>query len=196
MNHDQLNDLASRRTLKNLEDQILILPLMLRSIQGTVKSLKQNFANPSGGFCSQLSPIRDRVVGVSFEELFEEMTLLLSRVDVLEKRVRSISSIMWDSMVHLNSKSTMDMSKVSVEIAQDTKKDSAAMKIITIITVFFLPATVVAVSQPTLKHEQNLLMHMLMTAARLFSPHSLSTYRTMNSTSPSGRGYTLRSRYP
>ena len=40
-----------------------------------------------------------------------------------------------------------DLTAVTYEIAQKTQRETVAMKIITLVTLFFLPATFIAVSQ-------------------------------------------------
>jgi len=128
MEAEDLDRFNFRQKLKSLEDALLNLPLMLRSIRGTVVCL-MNKLN---------LPVEEPMSPTSFEELLEDTELLLKRVEILEKRVKSISTITWDLSVHHNSRSMM-------KVANDTKNDSAAMKIITIITVLFLPPTFVAV---------------------------------------------------
>jgi Mg2+ and Co2+ transporter CorA len=126
-----LDTFECRKKLKPLEDAILNLPLMLKSIRGTLQKLTSSF-KPGAGEALDV---------FSFDELLEETNLLLARVETLEKRIKRASTITSDLSVHHNSTSMK-------RLAEDTKNDSAAMKIITIITVFFLPATFVAVGFP------------------------------------------------
>jgi Mg2+ and Co2+ transporter CorA len=105
---------------------------MLLSIRRTLTCLREN-ANEWK---------ESALLLVSFEELVEETKLLLERTKILDKQVKAVSIITRDLSVHHNSLAMM-------KIAESTKDDSMAMKIITIITVLFLPATFVAVCHPT-----------------------------------------------
>lgn len=129
MTYEDFEAQRFRRDLKDLEDYIFDLPLMLLSMRKTAKALsfeadlwerRHDIACPPGN--------ESQIV---FRGIVDEIDLLIKRVDILEKRVKTLSGIYQDTLSH--------------EIAKDTKNDSSAVRIITMITVLFLPATFVAV---------------------------------------------------
>ena len=174
-------DFGDSQRLKLLEDAILNLQTVLEGTLGTVSKLRNclcTYAKQSG-----LRSATD--IEISLTDLQEEASLHLAKAKVLLERVKGAASLLSDLLSYENGTALKEIAEESRkdneqmrDLTYKATKDSEAIKVITIITVFFLPATVVAVSLPRiLKYGRGLIPR------RASSPPSLCKSPPMASTS-------------
>jgi hypothetical protein len=139
----------NRLKLKKLEDMILTLLLMLRATASTIESLRDRFSRYIDH--SSLVPMKDDALSTAFHEILEESKLYLSNAEALDKCLQSASALLSDLLPYQNASSLKSIAEdtksdntIMRQLTEQTTEDSSSIKTITIITVVFLPATVVA----------------------------------------------------
>ncbi|KAF2503366.1 hypothetical protein BU16DRAFT_521949 [Lophium mytilinum] len=140
-------DFRDRQRLKTLEDHILNLHVMLESTISTISSLTKHLSSVS----RQSDEEESAFLINSYSEALDESKLYLSKAGVLDKRVHGASYLLSGLLDYENAYSLRLLAEEARQdnlamrhLTEKATKDSGAIKIITIITVFFLPATVVA----------------------------------------------------
>ncbi|KAF2805158.1 uncharacterized protein BDZ99DRAFT_574767 [Mytilinidion resinicola] len=140
-------DFRDRQRLKTLEDSILNLHVMLESTIGTISSLTKHLSRVSGHRDEEESAFLIN----GYNEALDESKLYLAKAGVLDKRVHGASFLLSGLLDYENAYSLRLLAEEARQdnlamrhLTEKATKDSGAIKIITIITVFFLPATVVA----------------------------------------------------
>lgn len=138
---------SDRQRLKNLEDSILNLQIMLGSTISTASSLIRHLSS----LCEQPLDSTESILLNGFVETRDETNLFLTKAKILHQRVRGASSLLSGLLDYENAYSLRILAEESRQdniamraLTEKATKDSGAIKIITIITVFFLPATVVS----------------------------------------------------
>ncbi|KAF2454562.1 hypothetical protein BDY21DRAFT_352121 [Lineolata rhizophorae] len=138
---------GDRQKLKMLEDMILNLQVMLGSATNTIRSLIDHLADVEETSLNQY----DECIKNRFSEILEEANLHYSKARALYDRVQGSSSLLSDLLEYENASSLRAIAEearrdnVAMRVlTEKATKDSGAIKIITIITVFFLPANLVA----------------------------------------------------
>ncbi|PMD46644.1 hypothetical protein L207DRAFT_577491 [Hyaloscypha variabilis F] len=138
-----------RQRTKRIEDKILDLQVMLDSLLDTLSKLRRQWAKN----CLCNSPA-DCACALLIEELEEQMSetrLQMKRAEILHKRVQGITQILSDLLQYENANSLSGLmeetknehGKVRI-LTEKSTRDAAAVKILTIITLIYLPVTVVA----------------------------------------------------
>lgn len=142
-------DFRDRQRLKTLEDAILNLEIMLSSTIGTISCLMDSLSKPMGQQNGDSST--EETLCNGFSEILNETKLYLTKAQVLEKRIQGASALLSGLLDYENAYSLRLLAEEARNdnmamrnLTEKATKDSGAIKIITIITVFFLPATVVA----------------------------------------------------
>lgn len=127
------------QSLHNLEDQVLPLSPRLRSILSTVSSLKHfNETNRSGD---------DRQARKINDELRAYKTRLnghLARVELLEKRTQEILKLLGVALNLKSQATTVDINRNIWSLTKDTVDDSATVRVVTLVTLIYLPASFVS----------------------------------------------------
>ncbi|KAH8749439.1 hypothetical protein BGZ57DRAFT_861392 [Hyaloscypha finlandica] len=132
-----------RQGLKVIEDKVLDLLTIFESTSDTITTL--------------LPMKRDKVVS-KLQDNLREVELYAKKVDTLHKRVQGTASLLSDLLDYENAKIAQDNGDSLKILAQESReenvamrllsekstKDAAAVKVITLITIVFLPTTVVA----------------------------------------------------
>ena len=145
-----MKDCGERQALMTLDDKLLDASLAIKSTSDNVKSLLGSYKSIRGTQSEQVTPAYRLVTALCFEQL-QELDLLSTRVDALRSRLKGITNLV-SSFLDLSSGFALqDLAKESAkenEIIRDlTKKgtqDAAAVKVLTILTLIYLPATVVS----------------------------------------------------
>lgn len=138
-----------RQKLKVLEDKTLNLRTMLQSTIRTMESLKKRHSilRKSFGYSS-----RDRrATSNVLSEAIEQASLYAIKIDVLNDRVKGAASLLSDLLAYENASSLRALAEEAridnsrmVTLTEKAIEDSRSIKIITIVTLIFLPSTVVA----------------------------------------------------
>lgn len=122
---------------------------MLSSTIGTISCLMGSLSKPMGQQNGDSSTKETLCNG--FSEILNETKLYLTKAQVLEKRIQGASALLSGLLDYENAYSLRLLAEEARNdniamrnLTEKATKDSGAIKIITIITVFFLPATVVA----------------------------------------------------
>jgi Mg2+ and Co2+ transporter CorA len=96
--------------------------------------------------------MKDDTLSTAFHEILEESKLHLAKAEALYKCLQSASALLSDLLPYQNASSLKSIAEdthhdntIMRQLTEQTTKDSNSIKTITIITVVFLPATVVAV---------------------------------------------------
>jgi hypothetical protein len=141
---------ADRQRLKTLEDQILNLNIMLQSTVQTVTSLISHYSAATSfqaGSDEQQSTLN------ILTEASNQANMYLTKVSIVRKQVKGASTLLTDILTYDNAvvlKVLAEEARIDnvamVQLSEQAAEDSRAIRIITIITVVFLPATVVSVS--------------------------------------------------
>ncbi|KAE9983587.1 hypothetical protein EG328_009755 [Venturia inaequalis] len=141
---------ADRQRLKSLEDDILNLHIMLQSTAQTITSLKSH--------CSTMTTTHARSIDQTpilnlLTEALNQANAYLVKAEVLRKQVKGATTLLTDILTYDNAfvlKVLAEEARIDnvamVRLSAQAAEDSSAIRIITIITVIFLPATVVSVS--------------------------------------------------
>ncbi|PVH74785.1 hypothetical protein DL98DRAFT_19703 [Cadophora sp. DSE1049] len=145
-----------RQRLKMIEDKILDLKIVFESLYNTVTKLqRQCQIHCQGSGCSQC--VCDNIVE-EFEEQRHEIQVNMKKADILYQRGQGTAQLLSDlldyenaQIANHNEKSLNDLAKESKEenskmriLTERSTQDAAAVKILTVITLIYLPVTVVA----------------------------------------------------
>ncbi|KIX08662.1 uncharacterized protein Z518_03319 [Rhinocladiella mackenziei CBS 650.93] len=142
-----LVDFADRRKLKHLEDKILDMIVMLDSTSNTLSSIQEKYAARSTQQMlhgSDQCDLSDDLIVQTFKEQHERTLQLKSKAETLRVKLAGTIELI-SSSLELNN--GLDLSILAGEAQNETRKglrDAIAMKILTIVTLVYLPTTVVA----------------------------------------------------
>ncbi|KAH8817013.1 hypothetical protein F5884DRAFT_241855 [Xylogone sp. PMI_703] len=147
---------VDRQRLKMIEDKVLDLTIIFESLHNTLTELRRQCQmHCRGDICPHCNcPV---VIG-KLEEQIRETEVNLKRVEVLYRRCQSTAQLLSDLLnyenAHIaqaNEKILNDLMKEAKEenskmriLTEKSTKDAAAVKILTTITLIYLPTTVVA----------------------------------------------------
>ncbi|CZR50160.1 uncharacterized protein PAC_00032 [Phialocephala subalpina] len=128
--------------LQHLEDKVLPLAPRFRASLATVQRLKEmNSLFNKRGFCS----------GTEFRHLANETTKYESQlkahwqsVELLEKRAQEILKPLSVALNLKNQATVVEISNNMLSLTKDTVDDSATVRVITVVTLIYLPASFVA----------------------------------------------------
>ncbi|KAF7889981.1 uncharacterized protein EAF02_002396 [Botrytis sinoallii] len=130
----------SRQELKVLEDFVLDLLMILRTKVETVTGLRDQCKEYANEFGKQMEP-EDRashyLILREFDEYVKDAESYLGHAKDLKDRVQSTVTLLSDFLNHEENRSMHHLTERST-------KDAAAVKILTIITLVYLPTTIVA----------------------------------------------------
>lgn len=150
-------DCGERQALMILDDKMLNATLAIQSTADNVRSQLEFFKSFSSSNGSP-APTNHDTISSMFLEQSRELELLSSRVDALRSRLRGITSLV-SSFLDLSNgfalqglakesgRENEEMRKLSENMYRLTEKstqDAAAVKVLTILTLIYLPATVVS----------------------------------------------------
>ncbi|KAH8651810.1 hypothetical protein BGZ60DRAFT_420312 [Tricladium varicosporioides] len=147
---------VDRQRLKMIEDKVLDLVIVFESLYNTLSKLRDQCRSHCLG-----SQCRDCTCYLTNEELEEQMheaQVNLKKVDILHKRAQGTAQLLSDlldyenaQIAHLNEKALNGLVRETKEensrmrvLTERSTADAAAVKILTIITLIYLPVTVVA----------------------------------------------------
>lgn len=141
-----------RQALKLLEDSITDLQIILPTCLSTVVRIREqcqkccnmNYSNTKKKCnCDQ--------VLVQFDEHIKELELYVMRVDVLRDKAKCIAQLLSDLLNYENAVALRNVahesqreSKSMTQLTEKSTKDAAAVKVLTIIGLIYLPTTIVA----------------------------------------------------
>lgn len=142
---------SDRQKLKTLEDKILNLRTMLKSTSLTIASLESRFSSLEKA--ENKREDKESIFNI-FAETSDQTSLYLIKVDVLRKQVKGAATLLTDILTYDNAfnlkilaQEARNDNMAMIGLSEQAAEDSRAIRIITIITVVFLPATVVSVSK-------------------------------------------------
>lgn len=139
-----------------IEDKILDLVLVFESLYNTLSHLqRQCRLHCLGPQCTDCTCFR---IVEEFEEQMHEAQTNMKKADVLHKRAQGTAQLLSNllnyenaQIAHLNEKSLNGLAKETKEenskmrlLTERSTQDAAAVKILTVITLIYLPVTVVA----------------------------------------------------
>ncbi|KAF5876967.1 uncharacterized protein Bfra_001325 [Botrytis fragariae] len=131
---------GSRQELKVLEDFVLDLLMILRTKVETITGLRDQCKEYANEFGKQME-IEERashyLILREFDEYVKDAESYLGRAKDLRDRIQSTVTLLSDFLNHEENKSMHHLTERST-------KDAAAVKILTIITLVYLPTTIVA----------------------------------------------------
>lgn len=122
--------------LRFLETKFASLPSIFASLKSITKTLGESAAVGSS------NPYQDRIA--SYSSLVDSYS---ANVDVLLRRCSSLSQFIVESTAH-------NQSELQLRLNQVTVQDSASIKVITVLTLIYLPASFVAVSLSCSQHQR------------------------------------------
>ncbi|PMD20728.1 hypothetical protein NA56DRAFT_173782 [Hyaloscypha hepaticicola] len=142
-----------RQGLKVIEEKVLDLLTIFESTSDTITTLLREYEYMQ----SNTAMKRDRVVS-KLQDNLREVDLYAKKVDTLHKRVQGTASLLSNLLDYENAKIAQDNGDSLKILAQESReenvamrllsekstKDAAAVKVITLITIVFLPTTVVS----------------------------------------------------
>ena len=141
-------EFSKRQELKQLEDHILKLRTMLKGLVETILTLRKHICC----YSTQLGLTSATNLEISFTELYKDARMHLIKSDYLYRRIKRVANLLSDLLLYENTTALKDIAQESKEdnkhiryLTVQASEDSKSIKVITVITVFFLPATVVAV---------------------------------------------------
>jgi hypothetical protein len=124
--------------------------LMLRASINTIETLKDRFSRYN--YDPTLVLMTDETLSTAYQETLEDSKLQLLKAESLYKCLQGASALLSDLLPYQNASSLKSIAEdshsdntIMRQLTEQTTKDSSSIKTITIITVLFLPATVVAV---------------------------------------------------
>ncbi|KUJ20793.1 uncharacterized protein LY89DRAFT_640613 [Mollisia scopiformis] len=136
----------NRQQLKIIEDQVLDLQVILPGMLDAVEQLLREFSS----FQTEEDGELNAIVG-EFEEYVREVKMLVERSKALNDMARSTARLLSDLLSY---EEAVSLKKLSIEtqiesksmchLAEKSTKDAAAVKILTVITLIYLPTTIVA----------------------------------------------------
>ncbi|TGO38123.1 hypothetical protein BHYA_0081g00190 [Botrytis hyacinthi] len=130
----------SRQELKVLEDFVLDLLMILRTKLETITGIRDQYKEYANEFGKQMEP-EDRasryLILREFDEYVKDAESYLGYAKELKDRIQSTVTLLSDFLNHEENKSMHHLTERST-------KDAAAVKILTIITLVYLPTTIVA----------------------------------------------------
>ncbi|KAL3421149.1 hypothetical protein PVAG01_07594 [Phlyctema vagabunda] len=146
---------ADRQVLKVVEDRVLDLITIFESTADTISTILERYGliyNTSNN-----QPWHDQVT-INLKDNLREVELYRKKADTLHKMVQGTASLLSDLLDYENAKTAEENSKALAVLAQESReenitmrklteegtKDAAAVKVITLITILFLPTTVVS----------------------------------------------------
>ncbi|KAK6599508.1 hypothetical protein H4I95_08383 [Botrytis cinerea] len=141
----------SRQELKVLEDFVLDLLMILRTKVETITGLRDQCSEYANEFGKQMETeerASHHLILREFDEYVKDAESYLGHAKDLRDRIQSTITLLSDFLNHEENRSMH-------HLAERSTKDAAAVKILTIITLIYLPTTIVAVSSPTVKFIQS-----------------------------------------
>ncbi|KAH8592626.1 hypothetical protein B0O99DRAFT_653773 [Bisporella sp. PMI_857] len=131
-----------RIDLHNLQDKVLPLSLRLRSTLSTILSLKTYYEAIFNNGCSEKQKAVEIVDELHAYDVF--LNGHLSSVALLEKRVQEILNLLRVALNLKNQATTVTINRGIWNLTKDTVDDSATVRLVTIVTLIYLPASFVA----------------------------------------------------
>ncbi|KAE8444552.1 hypothetical protein EG329_014476 [Mollisiaceae sp. DMI_Dod_QoI] len=142
-----------RQALKVIEDQVLDLQVILPGILDAIVELEKEFTGfkPSFTYLPEEESEDLHAVVAEFIEYIREVNMLIERSKALNDMARSTVRLLSDLLSY---EEAVSLKKLSIEtqiesksmchLAEKSTKDAAAVKILTVITLVYLPTTIVA----------------------------------------------------
>ncbi|PKY07200.1 hypothetical protein P168DRAFT_90161 [Aspergillus campestris IBT 28561] len=153
--HFNAND---RQRLKQLEDYITDMMVILQTMADTIARIRTSCQRHCQMSCGDSSSCSCSYTIDEFEEYATEAQLYLNRAKVLKARVKSTAQLLSDLLGYEESRNLKQLAQASHQLAQASHdeshylmelqkksvQDAAAVKMLTIIGLVFLPSTIVA----------------------------------------------------
>lgn len=154
---DRREELIRRQELLTLETKILDAILVVRSTVYTVSRLRDGLLG-SEDLLTKHMDVECTTTSAHFEDLLRELDLTLVPLEQLKTKLDSITRVL-DSFIGLSSGLTLEslatesaketagmtsLSRRMHKLAERSTQDAAAIKVLTIVTLVYLPMTVVS----------------------------------------------------
>ncbi|MCJ1263928.1 hypothetical protein MMC22_003798 [Lobaria immixta] len=152
----QLLDFKERQLLKDIEDQIIDILLVLDSTSDTISSVAEmykQFCQGSSKIYEDLNDDEFDLISFSLQEKQRDVVQNRKKIETLHAKIQGTATLL-SSLLDLGNGSSIkqlaeEARKENYAIRQLTEKstrDAAAVKVLTMITLIYLPATAVLVS--------------------------------------------------
>ncbi|PMD54055.1 uncharacterized protein K444DRAFT_134739 [Hyaloscypha bicolor E] len=146
---DLVLNFLDRQRIKRVEDKILDLEVIFGSLLDTLSKLQRQSRRFC--LCQGHKNCTCSLIIEELEEQMKEVQLNTKRAGILHKRVQGVAQILSDLLEYENAKSLSGLmqetrnehGKVRI-LTEKSTHDAAAVKILTIITLIYLPITVVS----------------------------------------------------
>jgi Mg2+ and Co2+ transporter CorA len=128
-----LADCGRRQELMVLDEKMLNTLIILRSTIDTLRCLNDHYRSCQ----DQTYGLGCATLGVAFYERLRELEMLVLRVEGLQSKLQNITALL-SSFLDLNNGFAIQ------KLTEKGSQDTVAMKVLTILTLIYLPATVVS----------------------------------------------------
>lgn len=137
-------DFRHRQQLNLSQEKITNVRIALRSTMMTIESLQRHLLALAE--ILKLPSAAVAHINGTFQENLEQASIHLSRSEKLADKVKETATILSDLLSFNDTSSLREDSIAMRKMSEQAAEDSRSIKLITIITAIFLPATVTAVS--------------------------------------------------
>lgn len=137
-------DFSHRKELNVLHDKVCNVRIALQSSMTTINAMRRHFQEKVK--ILNLSPADvHSVIGV-LDESLDQASIYFAEAEIIDAKVKETATLLSDLLAYNDTVSLREDSIAMRKMSEQATKDSRSIKIITIITAIFLPATVTAVS--------------------------------------------------
>ncbi|KAF2185420.1 hypothetical protein K469DRAFT_707665 [Zopfia rhizophila CBS 207.26] len=141
-----------RQELKLLEDSVADLRIILPTLLNTVIQIRKQCQLGCSTYCVNTDHKWNCCWIVDqFDGYIRELEMHVERAHVLKDKIRSTATLLSDLLSYENAvalrnltKETQNESKSMIELTERSTKDAAAVKALTVISLVYLPTTIVA----------------------------------------------------
>ncbi|TVY44398.1 hypothetical protein LSUB1_G002055, partial [Lachnellula subtilissima] len=139
-----------RQDLKIIEDSIIDLDVILPTMLNTIKRIREQCEKCNEGVGDDERCYLEEILE-ELDEYVREAELLVQRANILKETARSTSQLISNLLSYEEAVALKDLTKESQAentlmrgLAEKSTRDAAAVKILTVITLIYLPTTIVA----------------------------------------------------
>jgi hypothetical protein len=138
-------DFGHRKELNVFHGKVCNVRIALQSSITTIKALRRHF-HEKAKILNLLSANFDCAIGV-LNECLDQASIYLAEAEIIDAKVKEAATLLSDLLSYNDTVSLREDSIAMRKMSEQATEDSRSIKLITIITAIFLPATVTAVSQ-------------------------------------------------
>ncbi|KAF9887508.1 hypothetical protein FE257_010086 [Aspergillus nanangensis] len=151
-NHDKIFFSAgNRQRLKNFEDYVTDMQVIMHTMIDTISGIGKSCQQYCELTCKDRQPDCCKHVIEEFEASATQAAMYLERAQVLKARVQSTSQLLADLLAYDQARALTELVQASqvesqgiMELNKRSVDDAAAVKMLTVIGLIFLPSTIVA----------------------------------------------------